>query len=163
MLEITDFVFRNQTILQKLIFRSCQEMLLQAQLSENQLFINFNSYYTQHITGKSCSPADETTLTNVYNKLSTVFYFEIAIDSLLFNDPFGVTVFSFKRVVAPKTINIAGVWTMNQFGNTRTSLSVQISPTQIILCQGASVYNYNFPTNQRNIIQLKEVKNTCPS
>jgi hypothetical protein len=51
---------------------------------------------------------------------------------------------------------------MNQYGNTRTSLSVQISSTQITLCQGFSVYNYSFPSN-RNAIQLIQVRNSCPS
>lgn len=51
---------------------------------------------------------------------------------------------------------------MNQYGNTRKSLSVQISPTQIILCQGYSVYNYSFPSG-RNTILLTPVKNSCPS
>lgn len=52
---------------------------------------------------------------------------------------------------------------MNQFGNTRTALSVQISPTQITLCQGSAVYSYSFPSNSKNGITLKAVSNTCPS
>lgn len=51
---------------------------------------------------------------------------------------------------------------MNQYGNTRTALSVQISPTQITLCQGYSVYNYSFPSG-RNTILLTQVANSCPS
>ncbi len=51
---------------------------------------------------------------------------------------------------------------MNQFASTRTALSVQISPTQITLCQGNAVYNYSFP-KQRNTIKLIPVSNTCPS
>ena len=51
---------------------------------------------------------------------------------------------------------------MNQYGNTRTSLSVQITGSQIALCQGYSLYNYSFPAG-RNAILLTAVKSGCPS
>jgi len=45
-LNINDFVFRGQSILQRLTFIGCQRMLLQAQFNENQLFINGRTYFT---------------------------------------------------------------------------------------------------------------------
>jgi hypothetical protein len=45
-LNIADYIFKNQTILQKLTFIGCQQMLLQAQFSEDQLLINSKSYFT---------------------------------------------------------------------------------------------------------------------
>jgi len=71
-------------------------------------------------------------------------------------------VYSFKRKVQKKVVDISGVWSMNQYGNTRTALSVQISSTQITLCQGYSVYNYSFPSG-KNTILLTQVVNSCPS
>lgn len=162
-LNISDVIFRNQSILQKLSFEGCQEMLLQAQMVENQIFINFNSYLTQPIKGKTCLAIQNNTLTTIYSRLNKVFYFQINIDTLLFNDPYGVTVLRFKRLVPKRNVDISGIWSMNQFGNTRTALSVQISPSQITLCQGSAVYNYSFPTNSKNGITLKAVTNTCPS
>ncbi len=51
---------------------------------------------------------------------------------------------------------------MNQYGNTQTSLSIQISNSQITLCQGNLVLNYNLVPAQ-NIINLTPVISTCPS
>jgi hypothetical protein len=45
-LSISDYIFKGQSILQKMIFSGCQNLLLQAQFSEDQLFINGNTYYT---------------------------------------------------------------------------------------------------------------------
>ena len=81
---------------------------------------------------------------------------------LNFNDPYGRTIFAFKRILNSSPPNLAGIWNMNQYASTRTALSVQISPTQITLCQGNAVYNYSFP-KQRNSINLTLVSNTCPS
>lgn len=50
---------------------------------------------------------------------------------------------------------------MNQFGNTRTSLSVQVTPTQIFFCQGNAIYNYTLL--DKNTIRLNSVKHDCPS
>lgn len=138
-------------------------MLLQAQMVQNQIFINFNSYLTQPIQGKTCTGTQNSTLTTLYSRLSKIFYFQINIDTLLFNDPYGVTVLRFKRLIQKKSVDLSGIWSMNQFGNTRTALSVQISPNQITLCQGSAVYNYSFPANSKNGITLKAVSNTCPS
>ena len=98
----------------------------------------------------------------IYSDLSKVFYFQISLNELLFNDPYGVAVLKFKRVLTNVKPNIAGVWTMNQYGSTRTSLSVEVSPSQIKLCQGMAVYKYEFPQG-RNTIKLTKVKNSCPS
>ena len=53
-LEIQDYIFRGQQILQKMIFRGCQQMLLQSQFNENQVFINPSSYLTEPIATRSC-------------------------------------------------------------------------------------------------------------
>lgn len=99
-------------------------MLLQAQMVENQLFINFNSYLTQPIQGKTCQSKSNNPLTTIFSRLNRVFYFQIDIDKLLLNDPFGSTQLSLKRIISKKTLDISGVWSMNQFGSTRTALSV---------------------------------------
>lgn len=130
---------------------------------ENQLFINFNSYLTQPIQNKTCPAKSKNPLTTIFSRLSRIFYFQIDIDKLLFKDPFSSTQLSFKRIIPKKTVDISGVWSLNQFGNTRTALSVEISPTNITLCQGSAVYNYTFSTTQRNGLTLKAVKNTCSS
>jgi hypothetical protein len=77
-------------------------------------------------------------------------------------NPFKRPVFTFKRIVEQEKPDITAVWTMNQYASTRTSLSVQISPEEIALCQGMAVYSYSFPSG-RNTIKLEKVKNTCPS
>ncbi len=123
-LTISDVVYRNQTILQKLSFKGCEEMLLQAQMVENQLFINFNSYMTQPIPGVTCQSKTNNPLTTIFSRLNRVFYFEINIDTLILNDPYGSTQLSFKRIIPKRTVDLSGVWSMNQFGNTRTALSV---------------------------------------
>lgn len=51
---------------------------------------------------------------------------------------------------------------MNQFGTTQTSLSVQISNTQITLCQGNLIFNYKLTPNQ-NVITLTTVQSNCSS
>jgi hypothetical protein len=51
---------------------------------------------------------------------------------------------------------------MNQYGNTRTSLSVQIINNQLTLCQGLSIYNFTIISNQ-NAIKLTPINVTCPS
>jgi hypothetical protein len=45
-LSISDYIFKGQSILQKMTFSGCQKLLLQAQFSEDQLFINGKTYYT---------------------------------------------------------------------------------------------------------------------
>lgn len=59
------------------------------------------------------------------------------------------------------SVNIAGIWNMNQYGNKKTSLSVQISDKQITLCQGNLIYNYAIQS--QNIINLTPVLESCPS
>ena len=51
---------------------------------------------------------------------------------------------------------------MNQYANTQTSLSVQISNSQITLCQGNLILNYSLDPSQ-NIINLTPVLSACPS
>lgn len=80
----------------------------------------------------------------------------------MFNDAYGNSVFSFKRIISKTPANITGIWNMNQYGNTQTSLSVQISNTQITLCQGNLVLGYTLATSQ-NIISLTTVTSSCPS
>lgn len=137
-------------------------MLLQSQFNENQVFINPSSYLTEAIATRSCEGEANNPLDTIYAGLARVFYFQININQLVLNDPYGVTVFKFKRVVQPSTVDIVGVWTMSQYANTRTSLSVEISATQMTLCQGMAVYSYSFPAT-RNSILLTVVSNTCPS
>jgi hypothetical protein len=69
---------------------------------------------------------------------------------------------TFKRLIFNNPVNITGIWNMNQYGNTQTSLSVQISNTQITLCQGNLIFNYSLLQAQ-NIINLKSVLSSCPS
>jgi hypothetical protein len=69
---------------------------------------------------------------------------------------------SFKRIVRNAPANITGIWNMNQFGNTQTSLSIQISNTQITLCQGNLIFNYEL-VQARNLINLTPVLTACPS
>jgi hypothetical protein len=101
-------------------------------------------------------------LDQIYSRLSQVFFFEINIDQLLFNDPYGNSVMTFKRLVINNPLNITGIWNMNQYANTVTSLSVQISPKQITLCQGNLIYNYSF-IQAENVANLKPVLSNCPS
>lgn len=69
---------------------------------------------------------------------------------------------SFRRQLQVTPVNLTGIWTMNQYANTMTSLSVQFSPNQITLCQGNLVLNYTlYPS--ANIITLAPVVNKCPS
>lgn len=81
---------------------------------------------------------------------------------MLFNDPYGSPVMSFQRLLQATPVNLTGIWTMNQYANTMTSLSVQFSPTQITLCQGNLVLNYTL-YHSANIITLAPVVNKCPS
>jgi hypothetical protein len=136
-------------------------MLLQAQFSEDQLFINSKSYYTQPINNVTCEKSNNI-LQSIYTALNSVFFFEINIDVLLLNDPYGNVVMSFQRVVLNTPANITGIWNMNQFGNTQTSLSVQISNTQITLCQGNLIYNYTLASS-KNSITLNPILSSCPS
>ena len=69
---------------------------------------------------------------------------------------------SFKRIVRNGPANITGIWNMNQFGNTQTSLSIQISNTQITLCQGNLVFNYEV-VQAKNLINLTPVTASCSS
>ena len=98
-LVIEDFIFRGNKIMQKLRFRGCQEMLLQSQFSENQVFINPSSYLTQNIEGKSCDAVARNPLNDIFSGLARVFYFQININQLILNDPYGSTVFRFKRFI----------------------------------------------------------------
>lgn len=69
---------------------------------------------------------------------------------------------SFQRLMQTTPVNLTGIWTMNQYGNTMTSLSVQFTTTQITLCQGSLVLNYTlYPS--ANIITLAPVLTKCPS
>ena len=74
-------------------------MLLQSQFSENQVFINPSSYRTQPVPGKSCQNIQNNPLNTIFSSLSRVFYFQINIDSLVLNDPYGAIVMKFKRQV----------------------------------------------------------------
>jgi hypothetical protein len=121
-LGIEDYIFKGQQILQKLTFVGCKNLMLQASISENQLFINFNSYYTQARTNITC--VQKNSLDQIYSKLTYVFSFKITADELSFNDPFGSSLMTFKRVPIKKPDGIVGTWSMNQYGTVRTSLSV---------------------------------------
>lgn len=68
----------------------------------------------------------------------------------------------FKRIINTNTVNISGIWSLGQYGNTRTSLAVEISPEQLIFCQGNSVYNYTLNSKTR-VIELIPVVSNCPS
>jgi hypothetical protein len=69
---------------------------------------------------------------------------------------------TFKRIAISKPANITGIWNMNQYGSTQTSLSIQISNTQITLCQGNLVLNYTLVPPQ-NLINLTPILSNCPS
>jgi heat shock protein HslJ len=159
-LEIQDYIYRQEQILQKLIFRGCQEILIQSQFTENQVFVNPSSYYTQPIEGQTCG--GDNPLDAIFSSLNRVFYFQINIDQLLLNDPYGALVLKFKRITQSSQPQLTGVWTMNQYGSTRTALSVEVGPSFIKLCQGMAEYAYSFPAG-RNTILLRTVRNTCPS
>lgn len=161
-LSISDYIFKSQSIMQKLAFFGCQKLQLQAQFSESQLFINGKTYYTEPINSQTCSSSSSVILSNIYSALNSVFFFEINVDTLIFNDPYGSTVMTFKRIVRKAVANITGIWNMNQYGNTQTSLSIQISNSQITLCQGNLILNYSLAPAQ-NIINLTPVLSTCPS
>ena len=161
-LTISDFVFRSENILQRLSFQECQEMLLQSSFTENQLFINFGSYFTQPIETRSCPQGGNSPLDQIYAALNTVFYFQIDGKKMMFNDPYGQDVLTFKRVVKPKATNLVGIWSMNQYGNTRTALSVQITPSEAFFCQGRAIYRYRLDPD-RNAVTLTPVKDDCPS
>lgn len=161
-LSISDYIYKSQSIMQKLAFFGCQKLLLQAQFSESQLFSNGKTYYTEPIINQTCSSPSSAILSNIYSALNSVFFFEINIDTLLFNDPYGSTVMTFKRIVRKAPVNITGIWNMNQYGNTQTSLSIQISNSQITLCQGNLILNYSLVPTQ-NIINLTPALSTCPS
>ena len=100
-LTISDLVYRNSTLLSKLAFAHCsQAMLLQAQVSHNMLFLNLNSQLLQpnSDTSHSCSRDDSATaLSALYGTLSRVFYFQINLDQLLLQDPYGSTLLTFRR------------------------------------------------------------------
>jgi hypothetical protein len=138
-------------------------MLLQSSFSDNQLFINFNSYFTQQIDNQTtCSDNDTNLLNQIFYQLNNVFYFEIDIDQLSFNNPYGNTVLTFQRIIKTKTYNITGIWNINQFGSTMTSLAIQITPTQMVFCQGNAIYNYTLYPN--STIKLVKANNlTCGS
>jgi hypothetical protein len=161
-LSVSDYIYKSQSIMQKLTFFGCQKLLLQAQFSEGQLFINGKTYYTEPINNQTCSSSSSAILNSIYSSLNSVFFFEINVDTLLFNDLYGSTVMAFKRIVRKAPVNITGIWNMNQYGNTQTSLSIQISNSQITLCQGNLVLNYTLVPAQ-NIINLTPVLSTCPS
>ena len=55
----------------------------------------------------------------------------------------------------------SGIWNLLQFGSTQTSLSAEISNSQITLCQGNLVLNYT--VKDKNSIVLTPVVSTCPS
>lgn len=161
-LQITDYVFKGLQIQQKLSFRGCQEMQLQSSFAENQLFINPNSYFTQPLPGLTCTPQASLLFDTLNALMASVFYFAIDLDTLMFNDHAGNTVLSFKYLPPTAPPNLVGVWSLNQYANTRTALSVQITDSQIALCQGMSVYNYTLVPAQ-NLIKLTPVAVTCPS
>lgn len=119
-----------------------------------------SSAVNQPMGGSVCGP--DNVLDRLSSVLQTVFFFEINIDKLLLNDPYGVSVLTFQRQVGASTANITGIWNMNQFGNTMTSLSVQISSTQITLCQGNLVFNYTLLPSQ-NAITLLPILSNCSS
>ena len=53
-------------------------------------------------------------------------------------------------------------WNINQFGSTMTSLAIQITPTQMVFCQGNAIYNYTLYPN--STIKLVKANNlTCGS
>jgi len=122
------------------------------------LLINQDTYFTSPLPNTLC--AQQNTLNQVYQSLSSVFFFQINIDQLLFNDPYGNTMLTFRRLVN-KSVNIAGIWNLNQYGNKKTSLSVQISDKQITLCQGNLIYNYAIQS--QNMITLNPVLESCPA
>lgn len=58
-------------------------------------------------------------------------------------------------------LSFSGIWNLLQFGSTQTSLSVEISNTQITLCQGNLVLNYT--VKDKNVIAITPVLTNCPS
>lgn len=166
-LTVSDLLYRNSTILTKLAFSYCsQQMLLQAQVSDNQLFLNLNSHLIQPFGASDPCPGSDdsgTQLASLFASLSKVFYFQINVDSLLLKDPHGLTLLAFTRAVRGRLPELQGMWSMSQFGSTRTALSVEVGPTNITLCQGQAVYIYSFPHSTRNTIQLTPVLSQCPS
>jgi heat shock protein HslJ len=142
-------------------FRGCRQILLQAQFSENQVFSSPSTYQSTPIDGQTCPTND--ILTDIYNSMSRVFYFQININQLSLNDPYGSPVLKFTRAVnAPSKPSLAGVYTMSQYGGVQTSISAEITPEEMRFCQGMAVYGYSFPTG-KNTIQLKKINNSCPS
>ena len=61
--------------------------------------------------------------------MAKVFYFQININQLSLNDPYGSPLLKFTRVVKPKNNpKMEGVYTMSQYGSTKTSISAEVSP-----------------------------------
>lgn len=57
-----------------------------------------------------------------------VFYFQININQLFLNDPYGSPLLKFTRVVSTKeTPALEGVYTMSQYGGVSTSVSAEVS------------------------------------
>lgn len=99
-LTVSDLVYRNSTLLSKIIFTRCSHtMLLQAQVSQNMLFINLNSQLIQTNPGPPTCPKDDSAavLSTLFSTLSRVFYFQINLDRLIFQDPYGSTLLTFQR------------------------------------------------------------------
>lgn len=97
-------------------------MLLQAEVSNDQLFINFNTYLAKPIPNVTCDQVNA--MDQVYSLLSTVFSFEISNDTLLLKDPYLNTLLTFKRIVINQAMVLSGIWNLIQFGSTMTFLSV---------------------------------------
>ena len=114
----------------------------------------------ESITNSTCPASNPLDL--IFRNLKAVFYFEINIDRLLFNDPFGRNIIVLKRIINAIPVDVTGVWTLGQFGNTRTALSAEITPTQLVFCQGNSVYNYSLDLKTR-LIELVPIISNCPS
>lgn len=160
-MRIEDYIFKRQQILQKISLIGCKQIFLQAEVSQDQLFINYKSYFTQPTPNITCGP--QNTLDRLNSALFTIFSFQIREDILQFYNPFGQPVVRFKKIIGSVPVGgISGIWSINQFGKTSTSLSAQINTTQIALCQGNLILNYTL-SNSNNTISLTPVLSNCSS
>ncbi len=86
-MRVEDYVFKKQQILQKISLVGCKQVFLQSEVSQDQLFINFKSYFTQPVPNITCGT--QNLIDQLTSSLMNVFSFQIQQDVLQLITPNG--------------------------------------------------------------------------
>jgi hypothetical protein len=141
--SITEQIFRKQEIINKIEFTSCDSLGYQANVVEDNIYINIETERQQSL--RQCTPEETSQINLIKRWIRGVLKFEIVDDKLIIMDSAYDPIFRFQRASNITrdqwSRSITGSWYTYMYNDPSTTYVVIADGSQLSICSGA-IFNY---------------------